>query len=102
MQESYPTGGVAARGSGLGDRIHRERAYFAGVLSTITRPAFITNLTRRTAVMSSSGLPSVATRSASQPGAIVPISLPRPSDSADIEVALVSASIAVSPASLTR
>src|SRR6185436_11006483 len=60
----------------------------AAVFNSATRPAFMTNRTRRTAVMSSSGLPSVATRSASKPGAIVPIWRPSPSDSAASDVAL--------------
>ena len=65
-------------------------------------PPFINYTTRLKAVMSSSGLPSVATRSASNPGAIVPIRFPIPSDSADTEVALTTASIGVSWASRTR
>src|SRR5215468_4415495 len=55
----------------------------------------MTKTTRRTAVMSSMGLPSTATKSASKPGATVPIRLPRPSDSAAIEVELTIASIGV-------
>src|ERR1017187_420792 len=67
-----------------------------------TLPPFITNTTLRTAVMSSSGLPSVATKSAWNPGARVPISLPNPSDSAEMDVALTTASIGLSCASRTR
>jgi hypothetical protein len=52
-----------------------------------TRPPFITNTTRLSAVMSFVGSPSTAMMSASKPGAIVPIELPSPSDSAFNEVA---------------
>src|SRR5712691_12310451 len=68
----------------------------------ISRPPFITNATRRTAVMSSKGLPATATKSASKPGATVPIVRPSPSDSAATEVPLRIASIGLSPPSLTR
>ncbi len=62
----------------------------------------MTNVTRRTAVTSWSGLPSVAMMSASIPGAIVPIWLPRRSDSADRDVAVTMASIGAWPPSFTR
>jgi hypothetical protein len=50
-------------------------------------PPFMTKTTRRTAVMSWRGLPSVAMMSASTPGAMEPICFSRPSDSAETEVA---------------
>src|SRR5215471_2804872 len=71
-------------------------------LNWTTRPLFITNATRRTAVISSRGLPCTATRSASKPGATVPILAPSPSDSAATEVPLRSAAMGLSPPSFTR
>src|SRR5262249_396515 len=58
-----------------------------------TCPPFITKTTRRTEVMSSIGLPTVAMMSASKPGAIEPIWSCIRSDSAESEVALTMAAI---------
>src|SRR5437588_5861708 len=67
-----------------------------------TFPCFITSTTCRTAVISSSGLPCTATRSASIPSASAPIFAPNPRDSAATDIPLVSASMALSPPSFTR
>ena len=57
---------VASRGS----PVHRPTRLCSGVFHTA--PAFITHVTRSTSVMSASGLPATATRSACLPGAITP------------------------------
>jgi hypothetical protein len=70
-----------------GARLRASRA------SLYTLPCFITNTSRRTAVMSSSRLPSTATISASFPSASEPIRSTIPSDSAATDVPLSNASL---------
>ncbi len=66
-----------------------------------TLPSFITNTTRRRAVMSSSGLPATAIRSARMPASITPRSS-SPIDSAASDVAETMASIGSWPPVSTR
>jgi uroporphyrin-III C-methyltransferase / precorrin-2 dehydrogenase / sirohydrochlorin ferrochelatase len=72
---------------GAAERAAAERSAANQRLSTTTWPAFITQRTLRTASISPSGSPSMATRSAIAPGETVPRSFSLPSSSAPSAVA---------------
>src|SRR2546428_2270730 len=101
-QQSQDTTSQAAEIAPVLGRVKMERAYGAGAMFFTTVPPFITNTTRRSAVMSSAGLPSIPIKSASSPGAMAPIVSANASDWAASDVADTIAAIGGWPPTCTR